>query len=138
MVDTVSQEKRSETMRKVKSSNTTPELLLRKALWKNGIRGWRIHSKDLPGRPDIVFTKKKIAIFVDGCFWHGCPECYRRPNSRQDYWDQKLERNIARDRKNENDLRGAGWKVVRFWEHEIMNKINSCTSKVNEMINISK
>jgi DNA mismatch endonuclease (patch repair protein) len=127
--------KRSEIMRCVKSKNTSPEIKLRSLLFRNGIRGWRLHAKGLPGNPDIVFNTKKLAIFVDGCFWHGCSICYRRPSSNRKYWDKKLLRNILRDNKNTNELRKMGWKVLRFWEHDIYNNHIRCVNKVNFELN---
>jgi DNA mismatch endonuclease (patch repair protein) len=67
----------------------------------------------------LVFPRKKLLVFIDGCFWHGCPKCYRRPNSRQDYWDAKVKRNAIRDAKVSKDLRKSGWKVIRVWEHDL-------------------
>ena len=84
--------------------------------WK--IRGWRSHAP-LPGRPDLVFPKAKVAIFVDGCFWHGCPRCYRQPKSNVAFWKNKVRRNMERDRRVVRQLRKNGWKVVRIWEHAL-------------------
>lgn len=116
-------------MRRVKSSNTTPERALRKQLWSAGMRGWRLPPKHIPGKPDIAFTRAKLAIFIDGCFWHGCSTCYRRPKSHQTYWDTKLKRNMARDSQNTKDLRRAGWTVLRLWEHQVAKSIDNCTAK---------
>ena len=138
MADSVSKNKRSEIMRQVKGRDTTPEMSLRKALWRRGIRGWRIHQKGLPGSPDVVFNKYKLAIFVDGCFWHGCSNCYRRPKSRQDYWDKKLLKNVARDRENDRALFELGWVVLRFWEHEVIKDIDTCILSVVELLNPSR
>lgn len=119
-MDHVSPEMRSAIMRAVKSRGSrSTEKRLRAAMVANGLRGWRMHADELPGKPDFVFPKAKVAIFVDGCFWHGCPKCYRRPHSRQDYWDAKVQYNISRDRRNRAQLRRLGWRVVRVWEHEI-------------------
>ncbi|WP_051878572.1 very short patch repair endonuclease [Chryseobacterium sp. FH1] len=113
----------SRVMRKNKSKNTQPELLLRKELWKNGIRGYRLHSKKLPGKPDIAFISKKIAIFVNGCFWHRCPHCqYKLPKTNRDFWKDKFERNIARDLKANDQLKEMKWKVITIWECELKNK----------------
>lgn len=84
------------------------------------IRGWRVQARDLLGVPDFVFDKERLAIFVDGCFWHGCPQCYRRPKSSRKYWDAKVQGNMARDKKVRGKLRRAGWSIIRIWEHELL------------------
>ncbi|MCE4026787.1 very short patch repair endonuclease [Microbacterium sp. Au-Mic1] len=100
--------------------DTKPELALRSALHRAGMRFRCDLRLDLPGghvRPDIVFTRKKIAIFVDGCFWHSCPVHGSRPSVNQSYWSPKLARNVERDAQNTDLLREAGWTVIRVWEH---------------------
>jgi len=119
MADCYSKEVRSRVMSKIRSKNTKPEILLRKCLWNLGYRGYRIHNKDLPGKPDIVFTKKKIAIFIDGCFWHKCPLDFQEPKSNKKYWMEKIQLNVERDKKINEDLQTGGWVVVRIWEHMI-------------------
>ena len=81
-----------------------------------GIHGWRRHY-DLPGRPDFVFRRERVAVFVDGCFWHACPACFRMPTSNVDYWRAKVKRNRRRDRLVTDELRRRNWHVVRVWEH---------------------
>ena len=88
---------------------------------QNGIIGWRRHSKTVIGRPDFIFPKKKIAVFVDGCFWHGCPKCNLKSKSNNKYWDKKIIRNKERDRLVKKELSEAGWTVVRIWEHSLKN-----------------
>lgn len=122
-------------MRAVRGTNTSPEVKLRKGLWQAGIRGWRLHVRNLPGRPDIVFRGCKLAVFIDGCFWHGCSLCYRRPKSNQSYWDAKLTRNQKRDAKNRKQLRKDGWTILRFWEHEIQKSLDKCVLKVQSGLN---
>lgn len=118
--DHVSPTVRSSIMRAVKSKGArSTEQRLRSAMVSRGLRGWRLNSDSLPGKPDFLFANSKLAVFVDGCFWHGCPKCYRRPNSNQSYWDTKVARNIARDKINRAELRKLGWQVLRFWEHDI-------------------
>jgi DNA mismatch endonuclease (patch repair protein) len=92
--------------------------LLRRLLWREGLR-YRIHARTPVGRPDIAFLGARVAIFVDGCFWHGCPEHYVRPRSRNEFWAEKLEANVLRDIRQTSELEGAGWRVCRFWEHEV-------------------
>lgn len=119
--DHVTPDVRSRIMRAVKSKGSrTTERRLRALLVRHGFRGWRMHAADLPGKPDFVFSELKLAIFVDGCFWHGCPKHYRRPNSSQEYWDAKVQRNMKRDAANRAALRSSGWRVLRLWEHELV------------------
>ena len=106
-------------MSRIRSKNTKPEVLLRKTLWNLGFRGYRIHNKDLPGKPDIVFKKKKIAIFIDGCFWHKCPLDFQEPKTNTEYWMKKIQANVDRDKKVNEQLRNDGWVVVRIWEHSM-------------------
>jgi len=98
--------------------NKATELRLVAILRATGIRGWRRHQP-LPGRPDFVFRRERLVIFVDGCFWHGCPRHFRMPKSNREYWERKLGRNIRRDRGNNKSLRKAGWQVLRFWQHSL-------------------
>lgn len=112
---------RSRTMSAIRShGNRTTELALRMALVRAGFSGWRLHPAGLPGRPDLVFTKARIAVFVDGCFWHGCPRCYtRRPRTNPSYWATKILRNQQRDRRAAKNLRKLGMTVVRVRECEL-------------------
>ena len=123
--DMFSPQKRSEIMSKVRSSNTTPEIRVRKLLHGLGYR-FRLHRRDLPGTPDIVLPKYLTAIFVHGCFWHGCPTCRHatiRPQTNAKYWEMKLNRTLKRDLDNVTALIKLGWHVVIVWECE--------TKKVN-------
>lgn len=105
-------------MKAIRSRDTRIELIVRRLLWSRGIRGYRVHSK-LPGKPDITFTRQRVAVFLDGCFWHGCPKCFRLPATNTGYWDDKISRNRERDSAVQRELTLAGWKVLRFWEHEV-------------------
>jgi DNA mismatch endonuclease (patch repair protein) len=119
-MDIFSKKRRSEIMSKIRSKNTRPEKILRSLLHKKGLR-FRIHEKNLPGKPDIVFSKKKIVIFVHGCFWHchkGCREG-RIPSSNSLFWKNKFEKTIKRDKSNVVLLVKEGWKVLIIWECEI-------------------
>ena len=103
-----------------RSKNTRPEIALRRELHGLGLR-YRINTTPIPGvrrTADVVFTRRKVAVFVDGCFWHGCPEHYRPPTTNDGYWRGKLERNTSRDDRVNALLAEAGWEVVRIWEHE--------------------
>jgi DNA mismatch endonuclease (patch repair protein) len=104
-------------MARVKGRNTQPELALRKALWAAGLR-YRLHRK-LPGTPDLAFVSAKVAVFVDGCFWHGCPQHYSFPATRPEFWAAKLDRNVARDARVDAELTALGWNALRLWEHDI-------------------
>jgi DNA mismatch endonuclease, patch repair protein len=106
-------------MAAVKSKeNKATELKLISIFRANGIIGWRRNQK-LAGNPDFIFRKEWIAVFVDGCFWHGCPIHCRKPNSNRSYWNQKIVRNQNRDTVVGKSLRGMGWRVLRVWEHEL-------------------
>ncbi len=122
---------RSELMGKIKSQNTKPELKLKKALWNLGFR-YRKNLKTLPGSPDIVFTKYKLAIFVDGEFWHGYnwTEKKNKIKTNRDFWIPKIERNIQRDTQSIQLLADAGWYVIRFWEHELKKDLEGCLNRV--------
>lgn len=124
MSDCYDTQTRSKIMAKVHSKNTSPEIKVRKLLFRLGYR-FRIHVSTLPGKPDIVLKKFNTVIFVNGCFWHGCPYCKRaqiRPSTNKDYWNKKLNKNIERDKKNIEILRKLGWKVLVIWECEVKSK----------------
>jgi DNA mismatch endonuclease (patch repair protein) len=119
MVDTFAAAKRSQIMAAVRSGgNKATELRLLEILRKNGVSGWRRNCR-LPGKPDFVFPKSKLAVFVDGCFWHGCRKHLRMPTTNREYWMTKIRRNQRRDQATVRSLRNAGWSVVRIWEHEL-------------------
>ncbi|HOX58137.1 MAG TPA: very short patch repair endonuclease [Candidatus Paceibacterota bacterium] len=110
---------RSQIMARVRSrGNESTELNLIKILRSAGLRGWRRHWPVF-GSPDFAFPKARLAVFVDGCFWHGCPKCYRAPASNVPYWRQKIERNRKRDLRVKGELRKRGWTVMRFWECQL-------------------
>ncbi len=130
MTDCYPKEVRSRVMSNIKSKNTKPEVLLRKCLWNQGYRGYRIHNKTLPGKPDIVFKKQKIAIFIDGCFWHKCPLDFQTPKTNTKYWIRKIEINVERDKKVNEELRREGWIVVRIWEHVVKKDPQNAIDKI--------
>jgi len=124
---------RSRLMARVKRKDTAPELALRKALWAMGLR-YRLHPK-LPGTPDLSFPTAKVAIFVDGCFWHGCPLHGSRPKTNADFWLQKLARNRARDTAADVALARLSWKSVRLWEHQLRrHEVNKTANGVARII----
>ena len=120
MADTFTPTQRSRIMRKVKSTDTKPEMIVRKWLHAQGYR-FRLHDKTLPGRPDVKLTKRRTVIFVHGCFWHRHPGCKRAttPASRVEYWTEKFRRNTERDARNQAALEALGWKVIVLWECDI-------------------
>ncbi|MCB1092674.1 MAG: very short patch repair endonuclease [Verrucomicrobiae bacterium] len=119
MADSLSPEGRSQLMSRVRGKgNQSTEMRMIAILRDAGITGWR-RNQDLAGRPDFLFRPERVALFVDGCFWHGCPKCYRRPKSNQAFWDEKIRKNTARDRAVNRELKRKGWIVVRVWEHEL-------------------
>jgi DNA mismatch endonuclease, patch repair protein len=117
-VDNFSKEKRSKIMSNIRSKNTKPEIALRKALWAKGLRFRKYFGKE---KIDIAFPKTKIAIFLDGCFWHSCPIHSHLPKSNKEYWTPKLKKNVERDKAKNKQLESEGWIVLRFWEHELNN-----------------
>jgi DNA mismatch endonuclease (patch repair protein) len=131
MADVLTPEQRKLNMSRIRSGNTTPELTIRKLLYARGIRGYRIHY-NLPGKPDIVFVKRRLVIFIDGCFWHKCPLCYKQPHTREEFWIKKINKNVDRDQIVNEQLMKDGWTVLRFWEHEV----RKCPdSVINTIIN---
>jgi DNA mismatch endonuclease (patch repair protein) len=123
-------------MAKIRRRDTTPELRLRSALWKAGIRGWRCDVARLPGRPDLAFTKLRVAIFVDGLLWHGHPSKY--PAGLSDPWRAKIERNVDRDRSATASLEALGWQVVRLWDLDIRKRLPECVAMVRNVLEASR
>jgi DNA mismatch endonuclease (patch repair protein) len=118
---------RSKLMSKIKGKNTQPEIMFRKALYSLGIR-YRLNVANLPGKPDIAIKKYKLAIFIDGDFWHGYKweEKKVRIKSNAEYWIKKIEMNMQRDRRNTIDLENMGYTVLRFWDHEVKKDLQGC------------
>ena len=119
-------------MQAQKVANTRPEVALRRLLHRRGLR-FRLH-RPVPGMPrrtiDIAFVRERVAVFVDGCFWHACPKCYKRPKTNSAFWEKKREDNMARDRRVANQLRSRGWKVIRIWEHALRKSPRTCVSRI--------
>ena len=119
-MDTVSPEVRSRVMARVRSQrNRSTEWRLRASLVRAGVRGWKLSPNGILGKPDFAFRKQRLLLFVDGCYWHGCSKCYRRPSSHEEYWDRKVARNRERDRRTTAQLKQDGWRVLRIWEHQL-------------------
>ena len=129
MADITDPATRSKMMASVRSSNTGPELAFRRALWRVGLRGYRIHRRDIPGSPDIAWVGKRVAVFIDGAFWHGHPSAFTLGKSGE-FWDRKITANMERDRRVERELRKQGWKVIRIWDFEIQKDLPKCLSRV--------
>ena len=120
MVDNLTPEDRRKTMRAVKGKGTSPERRLSAMLAGMGLSGWKNNISDITGKPDVVFPQERVLIFIDGCFWHGCPHCNRKlPQTNREYWERKIARNVARDKRNTQSLADSGWRVIRIWEHEM-------------------
>lgn len=138
-MDDLTPEQRKKNMRAIRSKDTTIELALRKALWQRGIR-YRKNYKGLIGKPDIVITQYRIAVFCDSDFWHGYDWENRksRIKSNQDYWIPKIERNMKRDREVTATLVEQGWIVLRFWEHTIRKELEECVEDIQEAVEIRK
>src|SRR5437867_2278520 len=119
MTDWLTPQQRSFNMASIRSwGNATTEVAFAALLRSARIAGWRRHSS-LPGRPDFVFQQHRLAVFVDGCFWHGCPKCYRMPGDNRPYWSEKVAGNRRRDRRAATKIRALGWRVLRIWEHSL-------------------
>ncbi len=118
MADVFTRKKRSEVMSRIRSrGNLSTEMRMIALMREHGIKGWRRHRR-LPGRPDFVFMRERVAVFVDGCFWHGCPVHYVVPRTAAGFWRAKISGNRDRDRRNSRMLGKLGWRVVRLWEHD--------------------
>ena len=114
--------------------NKTTEVILRLALARAGIVGWKMHPTWLVGTPDFYFHKEKLAVFVDGCFWHGCPKCGHVPSVNNAYWRKKISRNRERDAAKTRELRKAGIIVIRFWEHELKANLSKCVNRIQRTL----
>ena len=120
---------RSEQMARVGRRDTAPERALRRELWARGLR-YRVDAKTPAGRADIVHAGRRVAVFVDGCFWHGCPRHYVAPRTREAFWRAKLKGNVERDRRQTLELEEAGWRVVRLWSCELARDLDRCADLV--------
>lgn len=138
MVDTFSKEIRSKIMSKVQR-NSEPEQVLRKALFRLGYRySLKYRFKELNFKPDVVMVSRKTCVFIDGCFWHRCPKCYRPPKSNKSYWTSKIERNVERDSEQNRYLKKNGWKAIRVWEHDVRKNLDKSIKKIKRVVNIKK
>lgn len=128
MADSLTPAKRSALMSRVKTQNTAPELELRRALWAAGLRGWRLHPRQVPGRPDVAWLGRRVAVFVDGAFWHGHPDYYWGQSGK--FWDEKIDRNRSRDEKVTRELVECEWTVLRLWDFEVERDALGCAELI--------
>jgi len=119
MPDKFSKETRSRIMSSIRSKNTKPEITVRRLLWSRGKR-YRVHDRSIFGTPDISSKKNRVAVFIDGCFWHGCDKCYKEPHTNTAYWRDKIHNNKKRRALVIKQLRFDSWKVMEFWEHWVI------------------
>jgi DNA mismatch endonuclease, patch repair protein len=133
VADTRTPEQRRQIMAAVRSTDTTPEVQLRRALHAAGIKGWRCHYKRAPGKPDLAWPSLRVAVFVDGAFWHGHPSRHK-PGRSGTYWDAKIARNMERDRDADTALKDAGWAVVRAWDFEICRNPSAVVVRVTDAL----
>lgn len=135
MADVHSKGVRSKNMAAIKSAgNASTEEKLRMLFRANGIRGWRRQYRKLEERPDFVFVNRHLAIFVDGCFWHGCKRCGAKPKTNKEFWMNKIAVNSARDRRVNAVLRAAGWRTVRIWEHQLKRSPQRVVGRIVELL----
>lgn len=133
MADNLTPEQRSRAMSRIRRRDTRPELLLRRALWAARIRGYRVDDRRLPGRPDLAWTRHRVAVFVDGAFWHGHPSQYK-PGQHGAYWDEKIQRNVERDRAADAALAELGWTVVRLWDFDVRRNLAASLATIAEAL----
>lgn len=135
MTDRISPQRRSWNMSRIRGKDTRPEILLRKALFARGVR-YRLHKRDLPGKPDIVFPSRRLAIFVNGCFWHRHEGCNftTTPTTRKEFWQDKFSATVARDQRNIEVLNRAGWAVIVVWQCEIENDLDAIADSITQRV----
>lgn len=136
-MDILTKKQRSYCMSKVKGRNTNIEIIFRRLMWSKGEKGYRVNNPKVFGKPDIFFGKRKIAVFIDGCFWHKCPACRSIPKSNFDFWDEKLNKNAKRDQEVNKKLRKNGIKAIRFWGHELENNIEKCYKRLTKELRVN-
>ncbi|GAB3929409.1 very short patch repair endonuclease [Mucilaginibacter myungsuensis] len=126
----------SKVMSAIKAKNTDPEVKLRKLLWTKGLRGYRLNWKKAPGRPDIAFPGREVAVFVHGCFWHRCPICaHPLPKHNTEFWADKFGRNVARDKAKADQLTDLGWQVITVWECELKKDAEAAADNIVAKVN---
>lgn len=128
MPDNLTKNQRSYCMSRIRSKWTAQERKIHNYLKGNKIKH-KMHP-NITGCPDILLTKNKTVVFLDGCFWHKCPKCFKEPKTRMQYWTSKIENNVKRDKKNKDNLKKEGYNVLKLWEHEIKKDVNHCIKKI--------
>jgi DNA mismatch endonuclease, patch repair protein len=136
MTDVLTPSQRSFCMSRIQGRDTSPELRLRRSLWRLGLR--YSLRRNLPGKPDLTFPRHKAVLFVDGCFWHSCPEHSVRPRTNSAFWNAKLQANARRDREVNAKLAQLGWRVVRVWEHEVKDNVELAAVRSSKKIRPSR
>lgn len=137
MADVLNKKQRSYNMSRIGSKNTSLEKKIINLLSLYKIRGYKKHDK-LPGNPDIVFQKRRLAVFIDGCFWHKCPRCFQEPATRRQFWLNKINGNVRRDKNVNRTLKKNKWVVLRLWEHEIRKRPERAFKKIVKQLNVSR
>lgn len=138
MPDVFTKTKRSAVMSRIRGhGNKDTELALIELFRHHHITGWRRHQKVF-GKPDFLFRRDRLAVFVDGCFWHGCPVHCKIPGGNRDFWKKKFAANLARDRRVNRELRKLGWSVVRIWEHDLAKRGEACIRRIQAVTNSSR
>ncbi|MBI5411983.1 very short patch repair endonuclease [Candidatus Peregrinibacteria bacterium] len=132
-MDVHTKKQRSYNMSRIRNRDTKPEIMFRKFIWAKGIRGYRTNAK-LKGRPDLYFLAKKVAVFIDGCFWHQCPDCFKAPKTNKKFWREKIHQNINRDLKTDISLKKQGINPIRFWEHQVKKEPEECYKELLQRI----
>jgi DNA mismatch endonuclease, patch repair protein len=135
-IDILSAAQRSYCMSQIRGRDTKPELALRKAVFRLGLR-YRVTNR-MPGRPDMIFPRERVAVFVDGCFWHRCPEHGVAPRSNADFWERKLRRNVERDAEVAALLEQKGWTLLRYWEHQVRSDLLTIAARVCQAVFLSR
>jgi len=133
MPDRFSRETRSKIMASIRSKNTKPETTVRHLLWSMGKR-YRIHDKSIFGTPDISSKKNRVAVFIDGCFWHGCKLCYQKPRTNTEFWNNKIETNRRRRESVISRLKSDGWCVLEIWEHDVESKPHNIAKRISKLL----
>jgi DNA mismatch endonuclease (patch repair protein) len=129
-------ERTARTMSRIKGKNTKPEVRFRKALWHAGMKGYRLHYSKAPGKPDIAYPGRKLAIFVHGCYWHRCPHCKPSiPKSHPEFWQEKFRKNVERDERKRKALEEEGWTVLTIWECRIKKRLEEMVEEVRSHYN---
>jgi len=131
-MDVLTKKQRSYCMSQIKNKDTKIELNFRKYIYKKNLRGYRIKNKII-GKPDLYFPRKKIAVFIDGCFWHKCPKCYKKPKSNIKFWEKKIRENKKRDKAVNRAIKKSGMKLLRFWEHQVKKNPEACFVKIKSL-----